>query len=180
MQDKAQTNDDGREKVVYRGTPSQSINMKRYLFCVVLLIIASVMPSIWENIIIDIPSLAPHKNIYMLISKALFFLAPIWAFIGWIKVRHHIYTITNERLREEEGILSKHTDELELFRVKDISLAQPIALRMFGCGNVILDTSDKSTPIVVLHAVKKPNAIINILRKNVSVMRAKKGVREVD
>jgi uncharacterized membrane protein YdbT with pleckstrin-like domain len=102
------------------------------------------------------------------------------AFSAWIKVHSHHYEITNERLKETDGVLSKTTDELELFRVKDISFVQPFFLRMFGCGNIILDTSDRSTQTVVIYAIKDAKPVMDLLRKNVQIMRVKKGVREFD
>ena len=169
-----------RERVLYRGSPSQTVNLKIFIVCIAIFAISMVLPSKWDVIVADMPGLAKFKDQYMLAVKGLFFVPVIWAAVAWMKVSSHKYILTSERLREEEGVLSKSTDELELFRVKDISFTQPFFLRMFGCGNIILDTSDKSTPIVILYAIKKPSAVIDIIRHNVSIMRSKKGVREVD
>ena len=81
---------------------------------------------------------------------------------------------------ESSGIFTRTTGEVELFRVKDMTFHEPFFLRIFGCGDIILDTSDKSSPIVVLHAIKDPRPLMETLRKNVIAMRTKKGVREVD
>lgn len=169
-----------RERVIYRGSPSQMVNFNIYFICVLIFAVAAMAPSIWSDYLAHNAKLARLKDVYMLGSKAAFFLPLIWAFVAWLKVRNHRYTLTTERLREEEGVLSKSTDELELFRVKDISYAQPFFLRIVGCSNIILDTSDKSTPIVVLHALKNAQPVIELLRHNVQVMRTKKGVREID
>jgi membrane protein YdbS with pleckstrin-like domain len=166
------------EKVLWSGGPSQWVNSNKFTVCVLIFLIAIVMPSFWNNAFQ--PVYPQHKDKVMLLSKLMFFGSVIYAAYAYLRVQTHRYTITTERLNEEFGILSKTTDVLELFRVKDITFAQPFNLRMFGCGNIILDTSDKSTPIVTLYAVEDGERLINILRKQVDHMRAKKGVREID
>lgn len=170
---------DQPERVIYKGGPAQVVNFRIFMVCAIIFIAAILAPTLW-NIFFAASYSANLKKYYMILSKALFFVPIIWAFAAWLKVRSHQYIITTERLKEEEGVFSKTVDELELFRVKDISFVQPFSLRMFGCGNIVLDTSDKSTPIVVLHALKNPAPVIELLRTNVAIMRTKKGVREID
>jgi len=166
------------ERVLYQGRPSQVVNYNTFSICAMIFFVALLGPSIWDKFFAV--SYAEHEDMYMLASKALFFIPIIWAFIAWVKIYCHKYTITTERLREESGVLSKTTDELELFRVKDIKYTEPFSLRVFGCGNIIMDTSDRSTPIVVLYALKNAKPVIEILRTNVQRMRTLKGVREID
>jgi uncharacterized membrane protein YdbT with pleckstrin-like domain len=170
--------EDEIEKVIYRGGPSQWLNFRVYFVCMLLFLVAVFSKQIWANFLqVDY---AQYKDYYKIASKVLFFAPVAYALMEWMKLSSHKYIITTERLKEEEGLLSKHTHELELFRVKDMSFNQPFLLRMFGCGNIILDTSDKSTPVVVMQAIKNGQSVLEMLRKNVQNMRAKKGVREID
>jgi uncharacterized membrane protein YdbT with pleckstrin-like domain len=98
----------------------------------------------------------------------------------WLKVRCHSYELTTERLRESQGILSRTTHELELYRVKDTVLIEPFYLRIFGLGNVELRTSDLTTPDMVLRAVRDGADVRNELRKHVEKMRERKRVAEID
>ena len=88
--------------------------------------------------------------------------------------------ITDERLIEEKGVLSKNTDELELFRVKDIRLDQPFFLRLVGLSNVILMTSDRTNPTVIIPAIKDGKNLREELRVAIDARRDKKRVRETD
>jgi uncharacterized membrane protein YdbT with pleckstrin-like domain len=89
--------------------------------------------------------------------------------------------ITDQRLVEEKGVLSKKTDELELFRVKDIRLDQPFLLRLVGrLSNIILVTSDKTNSIVRIPAIKDGKDIREKLRVAIDERRDKKRVRETD
>jgi uncharacterized membrane protein YdbT with pleckstrin-like domain len=169
---------DEAEQVLYEGGPSQIVNYSRYFICLIFFGAAVLAPTIWIKVFAaQVPQ---YKGIYMLCSKIFFFVPIIMAFSAWLKVRSHRYVITTERLKETDGVLSKTTEELELFRVKDITYVEPMLLRMFGCGNIILDTSDRSTPLVVLEAIKNARPVMELLRKNVQIMRVKKGVREID
>lgn len=77
-------------------------------------------------------------------------LVMLWKYLG---VRCQHYELTTERLKTETGIFSKTTQELELYRVKDILFEQPFFLRLFGLGHVVLMTSDVSTPTLTLRAI---------------------------
>ena len=101
----------------------------------------------------------------------------LWRYLS-TRFRH--YELTNERLRLTRGVLSKRMDELELYRVKDSSIDQPFFLRLFKLANVVIRTSDVSTPRITLQAVPDAQAIRESLRGCVEKMRDKKRVREVD
>ena len=104
----------------------------------------------------------------------------VFALAAWLKVYNTTYKITSQRLVMSTGVFSKHTEELDLYRVKDITLDQPFLLRMFSLGNIVLRTSDKSTPIVRLKAVPKAENLREVIRQHVEELREKKQVREVD
>ena len=166
------------EKVIYKGGPSQVINYNVFAICTIIFLFAIWAPSLFDKYFLK--SYGQFED-YVKIGLMLFFFAPIaYGFWAWLKVRCHRYIVTTERLMEEEGVFTKETNELELYRVKDITFVEPFTLRVFGCGNIILDTSDKSTPIVFLHAIKNGRPILDKLRHHVQIMRERKGVREID
>src|SRR5689334_25396781 len=52
-------------------------------------------------------------------------LIAIWK---WLVVKNIRYELTTERLRVRYGVLNKALDELELYRVRDYKLEQPLVL----------------------------------------------------
>jgi uncharacterized membrane protein YdbT with pleckstrin-like domain len=140
--------------------------------------VVALLPKIWE--IFLAASHPQYKEYYFLFSKVAFFIPFLWALWSFLKIYAHSYELTTERLLEHNGVFSRTSDELELYRVKDITFVQPFSLRMFNCGNIILDTSDRSTPVVVIHAIENGRPVMNAIRKYVDIMRTKKGVREID
>ena len=87
------------------------------------------------------------------------------------------YEITNERIRVRQGLLTKRTDELELYRANDTSLIEPASLRMFGLGTIEIRTNDASTPMVYLKAIHGARAVREELRRCIEECRDRKKVR---
>jgi uncharacterized membrane protein YdbT with pleckstrin-like domain len=100
--------------------------------------------------------------------------------VRYLRTALHCYELTGQRLRERTGILNRQTEELELYRVKDMAIEQPLAQRLFGRGRIVLQTSDRSTPLVVLNGIAAPREVAQLLREHVEQCRATKGVREID
>lgn len=122
-----------------------------------------------------------YVGTYLVCMAAFWLVLPIvFAGYRWLQVRCRVFELTTERFRVTRGILSKHTDELELYRVKDVSLRRPFVQRLFSLGTVVLDTSDHSTPQVVIPAVADVEWLRDQIRLHVEARRDRKGVTEVD
>lgn len=98
----------------------------------------------------------------------------------WLSTQCRIFEFTSERLRIYEGVLNQEINEVELYHVKDTKITKPFWLRIFGLANLVLDTSDRSCPVVEIAAVSRGTAIREKLRKQVEILRDRKRVREVD
>ncbi len=87
------------------------------------------------------------------------------------------YEVTTQRIRLRRGILTKRTDEMELYRTIDATLVEPFNLRMFGLGTVELRTSDATTPIIRIEAVRGARKLREELRQHIEDCRDRKRVR---
>ena len=103
-----------------------------------------------------------------------------WALWRWLATRSFTYEVTSARVRIRQGVFSRRTDSLELYRVKDASFVQPFVMRLVGIGNVELETSDSSTPVVLIRGVPDGDALREKILGAVDAVRDRKGVREVD
>lgn len=90
------------------------------------------------------------------------------------------FDVTNQRILQETGILSKKLNEVELFRVKDIKLSRPFFLRLVGLSNIVLETSDRTHPMKIIPGVKNGKQLREELRTCIEIRREEKGVRETD
>ena len=79
-------------------------------------------------------------------------------------LRSTIYTITNQRVMMEKGLLSKSLSEIDLRYVDDTQFNQGLLDRILGVGNVTIISSDKTTPVYVLQSVRDPRALREMIR----------------
>lgn len=132
---------------------------------------------IWEGR----PSQIVNLHIYLVCGLLCFLVVPlIYGIYRWLLIRSLKYELTTQRLRTTHGILNREYDEIELYRIKDLSLTQPLFLRMFSLGNVMMWTSDKSTPELAIEAIVDSREVHELLRAQVERRRDEKNVREVD
>lgn len=123
------------------------------------------------------------QNLGTFVLCGLFFwlIVPIFfAVARYLQTKNRIFEVTSERLKMSEGVLSKGTDSLELYRVKDIETRQPFWYRLFGVENIQLNTSDLSTPFIILDAIPSDIGLADKLRNQVETVRMQKRVREID
>ena len=123
------------------------------------------------------------KNLGLFALCGLFcwLIVPIFiALARYLQTKCKVYELTTERLKITEGVFSKVTDTLELYRVKDIETRQPFLDRIFGLENVQLNTSDASSPFIFLEAIPSGVGLADKIRNQVEAIRAQKGVREID
>jgi uncharacterized membrane protein YdbT with pleckstrin-like domain len=77
-------------------------------------------------------------------------------------------------------VFNKSTDQIELYRIKDIRLYESFFMRLFGLGNILIITSDKTYHHLNLNAIKEPEIVKDLLRQAVEEIREIKKVREID
>ena len=136
------------EVQVWSGSPSQIVNLGAYFIC--LLITLTVFGAV-----IGIP----------------------FALWRYLVVKHQVYEVTSQRLKMHRGVFNKLTDELEFYRVKDTRFEQPFFLRIFGLGNVVIVSSDSTTPELTIPAIANGSALREQLRTLVEKRRDEKRVR---
>lgn len=123
------------------------------------------------------------KNLGVFILCGLFCWLIVPIFIGltrYLKTKNHLFELTSERLKITEGIFSKITETLELYRVKDIEVLQPFWYRMFGLENIKVNTSDLSSPVIFLEGIPQSVGLADKMRNQVETVRMQKNVREID
>ena len=104
----------------------------------------------------------------------------IMLLVKWVRLKMLLYEITTERIRTTRGLLSRRTDELELYRVKDSVLVEPLLNRMFGAGNIVVATNDTSNPELSLNGIKGAKEVREQLRASVEECRVRKGARVME
>ena len=150
------------EEVLWKGSPSQVLNLGKYLVALLLAIGIAVgglfFPLAWAALLIPLAW-------------------AIWTFVETRSVHHEL---TTERIRMTAGIFNQKLDDVELYRVKDTSMERPFWYRVFGLSTLVIETSDRSQPRIEIKAVHNGDELRETLRKQVEFWRDRKRVREVD
>lgn len=122
-----------------------------------------------------------NLGVYLLCLLFCWLIVPIFiALARYLQTKCKIYELTTERLKIAQGVFSKVTDTLELYRVKDIETRQPFIYRMLRLENITLTTSDASSRSIMLEAIPCQVAFADKIRHQVETIRVQKGVREMD
>lgn len=87
------------------------------------------------------------------------------------------YALSEDRLFLSEGFLNIKDDEILLYRVRDIDTSRNLWQRMFGVGTVIVLSSDKSMPNLVLKNIKDPVMVKELIHKQVEEIKIRRRVR---
>jgi uncharacterized membrane protein YdbT with pleckstrin-like domain len=122
-----------------------------------------------------------NLGLYTLCGLFCWLIVPIFiALARYLQTKNKIYELTTERLKITQGVFSKVTDTLELYRVKDIETRQPFLSRLLHIENIAVNTSDASSPFILIEAVPSAVTFADKMRNQVEAVRMQKGVREID
>ena len=95
-------------------------------------------------------------------------------------------TFTRYKLVENEdwiklfvniGLLSSREEEVNLYRIYDLSVTRSLFDRIFGVGTITLYSKDESTPTMTLWHIKNPYEVRNMLAKIIEEEKVKRGFR---
>jgi uncharacterized membrane protein YdbT with pleckstrin-like domain len=148
------------EKVLFRGSSSQILNadvLGVSSVAAIILVVGGMILSPW---------------VYAALPPVILFAA--WK---WLQLKCRVFELTTERLRVSQGVITRRTEELELYRVVDVSLVEPFFFRCLGLGNIAITTNDRSSPVVTIPAIRNVRELREELRKRVEACRDRKRVR---
>ena len=120
-------------------------------------------------------------GVYLLCGLFCWLIVPVFfALVYYLQTRCKVFELTTQRLKITSGVFTKVTETLELYRVKDIETRQSFLSRLVGIENIQMNTSDASSPFVLIEAVPSSVGFADKLRNQVEIIRQQKRVREID
>ena len=84
------------------------------------------------------------------------------------------FTLTDERLIVRYGLLLRVEDEVELYRVVDVTQTIGIVQRLLGVGNIQVTSTDR-TGLVVMPLIKSPSSVRNAVRTEAERCKSRRG-----
>jgi uncharacterized membrane protein YdbT with pleckstrin-like domain len=121
---------------------------------------------------------------YWPMLSTIFLAIPLVAILGvatlaWLKTATTSYHFAKSRLTWRTGILSRNAESLELYRVADVTMRQPLFQRLFGVGRIVISSADANHREVVLEGVPRPDQFRGWLTDQVQQTRRDRGMREI-
>ena len=86
------------------------------------------------------------------------------------------YKLTEEKILINTGILSIKEEEIQLYRIMDVTLKCSFWQRIFNVGTIHCCSGDKTTPEFDIKDVKNASYVKELLSKNIEIQRDKKRI----
>jgi len=86
------------------------------------------------------------------------------------------YSLTEEKILIQTGILSINEEEIQLYRIMDLTLRCRLWQRLFNLGTIHCCSGDKTTPEFEIKNIKNPREVKEMLSKKIEENRDKKRV----
>ena len=101
---------------------------------------------------------------WLVIVFALIVWRAVGVIIAFARIRSTLYTVSNQRVIIESGIVEKKVEDIDLRTIDDTNFRQRIVERMLGIGNVTIVSSDKMAPMFVLRGIPDPRGLRELIR----------------
>lgn len=102
-----------------------------------------------------------------------------WVVLKLLRLRSS-YRITSQRIEIRTGFLDVTRRNVELYRVQDLELREPLFLRLRGSGEIVVRSMDVGEPEILLDAVPDAAAVHDTLRRLVTEERRRTHVRLIE
>jgi uncharacterized membrane protein YdbT with pleckstrin-like domain len=134
------------EEVIYEGHPSWRSTIAFYLKGLLVAVVIGVI--VW--LITDI---GPGAG-------ALAVVFAVVILVGFIRRYFTVYTITNQRLRIQRGIIARHVQQTQIERVQNVNTQQGVIQRVLQVGTVDFDTAGTGDSDFTFIGVNNPEDVV--------------------
>lgn len=89
------------------------------------------------------------------------------------------FTVTDEMLVYEHGVLWRQREYIELYRVVDFKEHISFMQNLFGLKTVTIYSGDRSTPILPIPGISLDYPLVTTIRQRVEYNKRRKGIYEI-
>jgi uncharacterized membrane protein YdbT with pleckstrin-like domain len=101
------------------------------------------------------------------------------AWYRFLFIRNSRYLINSEVIRVSRGIFFKRIDQVEMYRIKDYIITQPLMLQLFRLMDLTLKSTDPENPVLWLLGIPESD-IIDTIRTCVQEARKHNKIYEIN
>jgi uncharacterized membrane protein YdbT with pleckstrin-like domain len=139
------------EQVIYEGHPSWRSTIAFYLKGLLIAIVIAVIVWLITDVGVGAGALAVVFAIVIL--------------VGFIRRYFTVYTITNQRLRIQRGIIARDVQQTQIERVQNVNTSQGIIQRILQVGTVDFDTAGTGDADFAFRGVNNPEDVVAAVDK---------------
>ncbi|HXI13910.1 MAG TPA: PH domain-containing protein [Thermoanaerobaculia bacterium] len=155
-----------QEETLWKGTPAWSLLAGKILAIILTMIVIPVLAHFAAKSAPDLDASAKLISAGWWLTAALVLIQLALFGLALARLLSTLYTITNQRVMIETGLLTKALSEIDLRYIDDSQFEQGVIHRMLGVGNVTLVSSDKTTPVYVLRGIRDPRGVRELIRSH--------------
>ncbi|HBG26754.1 MAG: hypothetical protein A2Y10_00820 [Planctomycetes bacterium GWF2_41_51] len=93
-----------------------------------------------------------------------------------LRLKSITYKITTDRIEWTRGLLERHVDNIDMFRIADMKMHRSLLDILIGIGSITLMTSDKTHPQFKFEKVRGSKQLYDIIKKLSLDSDTKRGV----
>ncbi len=90
------------------------------------------------------------------------------------------YSMSEDRLFVETGLLNLREEEVQLYRVRDVSLTRSLWQRLFRVGTVCVKSSDATVPHLDIKNIAYPKDVKELINRKVEAAKAARRMRTTE
>lgn len=170
--------------------PSHFTNLAYYLVLTIIFVGLWIVKepigeaSLWLSQAINEAFLQKGSDFSMLMAKIVsnvVLMTPVYfGAYRYIKTEFNLHYFYEDRLVFFYGLVNRHKDNIEYYRIKDFYTTSPIYLRVFGLSIFHIISTDRRFPHLVLRGCRGVSEFENELRTYIEASKADGKGREVD
>ncbi len=80
----------------------------------------------------------------------------------WRRLGIH-YELTTQRFIHRDGVMTRHTDRIEVIDISDVSYRQGPVERVFGVGTIVITSSDQSHPELTMLGIDQVGQVASLI-----------------
>lgn len=119
--------------------------------------------------------IVPYRQIFIFLSLLL----SLFEAYKYAYLRSKTFTIGEEMLVYEHGVLVRTRDYVELYRVIDYRERRTAMQQLFGLKTVTIISGDRSTPWLDVEGIDEKTDMVMFIRKLVEINKRRKGIYEI-
>ena len=104
----------------------------------------------------------------------------VWNAWNYLCIEMSTIIVSNQRIVIKHGIINRYQTEVELFRIKSLSIYQPLVYRLNDCADLNIITTDKTSSTIFLCAIYGAESLKEFIRDEAINQRKIHGVKEMD